>query len=379
MAERYAFTVEWLDPHSMLTWQYILLQCPSDNTVEVYDPKNKRAFLKRTVSPDVKLAHLHIGAVIVLFARSLRITGFADEFTQRKLTQARQSAFCVVLQPAFGGRVLAEAQASGSLVLANAKLALLSPQQTVQLLGCVHLLAVLLQLLVLSLAALFFCSLPRLSCTAFGLTSLFSLLPSTQPAPGPLLGFEFVSGDGAAVAALRQALAPLGAAVHVSPTPSAAVKDADFFFSAAVPNCARGSGTSLALVKPHAVLAGAAGPILDVLLRSFSVTGVALLSLDRPGAAALLEVYKGVSACFELSVEALAAGPSLALELAGGDDVVQRLREAAGPADPELGRILRPASLRARFGVDTPRNALHVTDLEEDARLEVGRIFFAAK
>jgi nucleoside diphosphate kinase len=63
--------------------------------------------------------------------------------------------------------------------------------------------------------------------------------------------------------------------------------------------------------------------------------------------------------------------PALVNLISGGGD-------AAGPADPELGRVLRPASLRARFGVDTVKNALHVTDLEGDAPLEVA-FFFGAR
>lgn len=35
----------------------------------------------------------------------------------------------------------------------------------------------------------------------------------------------------------------------------------------------------------------------------------------------------------------------------GGDDVVERFREACGPADPEVARALYPDSIRALLGV----------------------------
>jgi nucleoside-diphosphate kinase len=38
--------------------------------------------------------------------------------------------------------------------------------------------------------------------------------------------------------------------------------------------------------------------------------------------------------------------------------------------DPELGRVLRPKSLRAQFGINKVRNGLHCTDLVEDGPLE---------
>jgi len=38
--------------------------------------------------------------------------------------------------------------------------------------------------------------------------------------------------------------------------------------------------------------------------------------------------------------------------------------------DPEIAKNLRPNTLRARFGIDRCRNAVHCTDLPEDGTLE---------
>lgn len=46
-----------------------------------------------------------------------------------------------------------------------------------------------------------------------------------------------------------------------------------------------------------------------------------------------------------------------------------------GPMDPEIGRVLRPTSLRAQFGSSRILNAVHCTDLEGDGPLEVGYFF----
>ena len=55
--------------------------------------------------------------------------------------------------------------------------------------------------------------------------------------------------------------------------------------------------------------------------------------------------------------------------------MVEPFRELCGPSDPEVAKVLRESSLRARFGVDKNRNAVHCTDLVQDAVLEVNYFF----
>ncbi len=49
-------------------------------------------------------------------------------------------------------------------------------------------------------------------------------------------------------------------------------------------------------------------------------------------------------------------------------------RGLCGPYDPEIAKTIRPNTIRAKFGVDRVKNAVHCTDLPEDGALEV--IFF---
>ena len=58
-----------------------------------------------------------------------------------------------------------------------------------------------------------------------------------------------------------------------------------------------------------------------------------------------------------------------------GGEPVEPFRQLCGPADPEVARVLRPNSLRARYGIDKNRNAVHCTDLQEDGTLEVNYFF----
>lgn len=54
---------------------------------------------------------------------------------------------------------------------------------------------------------------------------------------------------------------------------------------------------------------------------------------------------------------------------------VEALRQFCGPEDPDLAKRLRPDSLRARFGISKAQNAVHCTELEEDALRDLESAF----
>lgn len=73
-------------------------------------------------------------------------------------------------------------------------------------------------------------------------------------------------------------------------------------------------------------------------------------------------------------VDELCSGPCIALEVRA-EDAVPTFRAFAGPYDVEIGQHIRPSTLRAKFGHDRVRNAVHCTDLPEDGRLECEYFF----
>lgn len=169
-------------------------------------------------------------------------------------------------------------------------------------------------------------------------------------------------------------------AVHGSDAPDTAAAEISFFFSnPSLGKCDVSRGTTLGVIKPHAVGDGVAGLILDVISERFEVTALRQLAFDRASGSEFLEVYKGVLAMgeFAASVDEIIAGPCIAVELRSKDnsDSVESFRQLCGPMDSELARVLRPASLRAKFGLNKIRNAIHCTDLPEDGGLEVEYVF----
>jgi hypothetical protein len=56
----------------------------------MYDPKARKMFLKKTPTPALKLPQLFVGASVVVMARTLKITGLADDFTRSRLVSQRE-------------------------------------------------------------------------------------------------------------------------------------------------------------------------------------------------------------------------------------------------------------------------------------------------
>ena len=141
--------------------------------------------------------------------------------------------------------------------------------------------------------------------------------------------------------------------------------------TAIVNNC------SLCVVKPHMIKEGLAGQIIDQILSAgFEVSALEMFYLDRPTAEEFWDVYKGVLAEYIPVLEHLSSGPLIALEVRQ-ENVVAKLRELVGPTDPEIAKHLRPHSIRAQFGHERVRNAVHCTDLPEDGVIECEYFFKA--
>lgn len=155
--------------------------------------------------------------------------------------------------------------------------------------------------------------------------------------------------------------------------------DLDFFFPRlndqlkVQPKCFK---TTLCIIKPHAIKEGKIGEIIKLITQNgFTVTAMKMIHLSRGQCESFYEIYKGVVDDYSLMVTQLQSGVSLAMEIQGDDDVQLKFRSLCGPSDPEIAKILRPHTIRAKFGTDKVLNAVHCTDLSEDNQLELEFIF----
>ena len=159
-------------------------------------------------------------------------------------------------------------------------------------------------------------------------------------------------------------------AVHAPTTPQGKKADLDLFFGNEITPSALFNNCTCAVIKPHIVAAGLAGQVIHAILEEgFEISAMQMFNLDKPTAEEFLEIYRGVLPEYIPITEQMTTGPCIVLEVRQENAVVA-FRELCGPMDPEIAKNLRPNTLRARFGIDRVKNAIHCTDLPEDGVLE---------
>lgn len=134
-----------------------------------------------------------------------------------------------------------------------------------------------------------------------------------------------------------------------------------------------GQEHTLVVVKPDGMQH--VGAILDALLsQSLKITRLTMRRLSRADAQEFCSEHVG-QPIFAKAVQSITDGPVLAVELLGSEAVAV-VRRLLGPADVIQARKDDPGSLRARFGTDATRNALHAASSTAAADREA-QFFFS--
>jgi len=357
--DRYVFYVEWFDAQADLIRRYMLTFFPGNSTIEMYDQKNKRPFLKRCEVGGIALSDIYIGATLTIHSRQLKVIEYGDVHTRKAMEAAKSRTLALIKPDAYNnmGKILKVIQASGFVIN---KLKMVKPTQ-----------------------------------------ELMSKFPGMSPedashlASDVVIAMELV-GDGAV--SMWQSLMgpadpnqarmvnpksiramfgrdPIANAVYGSATAEAAAGEIEFFFGegASWPTTALFNNCTLCVVRPHAFKDS--GDVVDEILSAgFEISAMRIWYMDKATAEEFTEVYKGVLPEYHDMVGQLCAGPALVMEVRQ-EDAVQSFRKLAGPHDPEVAKHLRPNTLRAKFGIDRVKNGIHATDLAEDGLSEVEYFF----
>uniref|UniRef100_A0A8C5U630 Nucleoside diphosphate kinase homolog 7 n=1 Tax=Malurus cyaneus samueli TaxID=2593467 RepID=A0A8C5U630_9PASS len=367
--ERYAFIAEWYDPSASLLRRYELLYYPKDSSIEMYDVKNRRTFLRRTKYESLHLEDLYVGSKVTVFSRHLSIVDYGNLYTARKLGSRKERTLALIKPD--GMRKIGELIdiiINAGLTITKVKMMLLSRKE----------------------AADFYADYRAKPFYHDLLQYIMS---------GPILAMELLGDD--AVSKWRAIVGPpnptatesdtldsisesfgqcgLKHAAHSPDSVASAAKELELFFpsgggcgpvsSAKFTNC------TCCIIKPHAVNEGLAGKIVKAILKEgFEISALQMFNLERTSVEEFYEIYKGVVPEYLEMVSELCSGPCIAMEIIQTDPA-KVFRDFCGPSDPELARHLRPGTLRAVFGKDKIQNAVHCTDLPEDGLLEV-RLFF---
>ena len=128
---------------------------------------------------------------------------------------------------------------------------------------------------------------------------------------------------------------------------------------------------TLVIIKPDAVQAGHIGEIISVYERAglrIEYAHMAQLSVER--ASAFYAEHKGKD-FYDGLIEFMTSGRCLILVVAG-ENAVARVRHLNGATDP---REAAEGTIRARFGSELPRNAVHASESLAAAEREIAFFF----
>lgn len=363
----YAFKIEFFDEMAELVRPYILTFHSQKGEIELYDIRNKRPFLKKTTSHNVEKKDLFIGNKILINGRQYEVIDFADQATRSAFDTQMQHTYAM-LKPGFHfrlGEALDRIYQAG-LMVTQLRMGTVTRET----------------------ASLFYAEHKGKSFYE----TLVGYITS-----GPIVAMELVGPN--AITMWRQLIGPTNLEVakrdspnclralyaksttenfaHGSDSPESAARELGIIFGQkSVCLSSQTDGCTCGVIKPHAVKGGLAGKIVrDIVAAGFQLTGATMVTMDPATTAEFLEVYKGVVNDYGDMVKQMSSGTCLALELAKGGNTVSEFRELCGPRDAVVAKQIRPNSLRAKYGTDIVLNAIHCTDLEEDAPLETEYFF----
>ncbi|XP_066249606.1 nucleoside diphosphate kinase homolog 7 [Euwallacea similis] len=373
--DKLAFHAEWFDYDSSHNKKFILNYYPSDKTLELFDKLLNRMYLKRTKIEGLELKDVFVGNTVRIYGRQVRITDYADCRTQRIIGKTKEHTFAIIkpiLIPKLG-EIITEIQKRG-FQICHMKMCNLTRKEVLDL----HepfkddpfLPSILEHLISGSIVAV----------ELVGENAVERWLEVLGP-DDPLEARKIAPNS---LRALYGGDSKLLNGFHGSANVQHAMRESHFFFpknkSNPVPeNAVMLQNSTCCVIKPHAILEDKLGHIISAINDShYRITGLQMFYLSDTNADEFLEVYKGVVSDYHALLLSFVDGPCLALEISGENpdiDVQKKFRIFCGPSDSNIARQIKPCTLRARFGCDKYKNAVHCTDLPEDTVLELEYFF----
>lgn len=132
------------------------------------------------------------------------------------------------------------------------------------------------------------------------------------------------------------------------------------------------SNRTFTIIKPDSVRKGNFGKIISRLeAEGFRVLGLKKVSLSRPQAEGFYGVHRE-RPFFGSLVEYMTSGPVYVAALER-EDAVKSLRNVMGATDPAKADA---GTIRKDFGESIEQNAIHGSDSDENAKIEIS-FFFA--
>ena len=126
------------------------------------------------------------------------------------------------------------------------------------------------------------------------------------------------------------------------------------------------------IIKPDAVRAGKTGGILARITEGgFKIRGMKLIHMSLAQAQGFYAVHSERPFFGELTAF-MSSGPCVVLALEKAGDAVKSWRDLMGATDPAKADA---GTIRKEFANSIGENAVHGSDSEENARIEIGYFF----
>ncbi|KAL6260226.1 hypothetical protein P5V15_007761 [Pogonomyrmex californicus] len=372
--DRYVFEAEWYDKIACMRKKFYLYYYPSDNTIELFDLKTKKTFLRRTTCEGIKIKDFYIGTILTIFSRCMKITGYADTYTKMKIETQLQKVF-VLLKPDVVDKMgeILKIITNNDFCIRNIKMIRLTPNDIIE------------------------CCFAK---DVVDKTSIINYLTS-----GPVVALELLGRNGimkwqelagpedskharsVAASSLRACYGKdeIYNAVYGSNDAETAIQELQYFFpdsknkNKGPANTATLQNCTCCIIKPHAVQEKLVGDIIDDIQKAgYMITAAQQFYLNPVNSEEFLEIYKGVLSEYTAMVTELQSGPCIVMEISHKDEnpnIVADFRNLCGPINPDIARQVRPNTLRAKYGKTKVQNAIHCSDLPEDGTLEVEYFF----
>ena len=129
------------------------------------------------------------------------------------------------------------------------------------------------------------------------------------------------------------------------------------------------------IVKPDAVAAGAIGGVIDMIEKAnLKIVGLRYLKMSQDQAQGFYAVHKARPFFGDL-VRFMTSGPCVVMAIEG-ENAIAKYREVMGATDSKKAA---PGTIRAKYGTDIEKNAVHGSDSADNAKIELGFFFTSSE
>mmetsp|Transcript_10509 Transcript_10509/g.15607 ORF Transcript_10509/g.15607 Transcript_10509/m.15607 type:complete len:352 (-) Transcript_10509:1183-2238(-) len=337
-----SFVAEWYDPRPQLVKQYLLKCFTKSEEVEMKELATGRKFLKRTRIPSmIKVSDFVVGNNILLFSRDLKLVDYGDSKTRKLLdaSSERTTVFGNILRTHLG-QFLKFFEDEGLAIADTRSFSVRSEHDFIDIEETIGM------------------KLKKME------DERINLVVSVQGRNA----IRVVHGH---QESLR---AKFGSQIMCASSQEDAEQLHSYLSSFRSPTATYESCTCC-VIKPHVIKARESGALIEYILsQGFGIGAIHVFHLSHTAADEFYSAYKSVLHNYNDAVSDFCTGPIIALEVRAMN-AVQFFRKIAGPWDVGIAKELFPDTIRARFGVNHVQNAIHCTDIPEDASLELSYFF----